>query len=56
VIGGNVDDAVTMKHVPTTTDGMLAGPDGTVVDPRYGWFVVIRVLYGDTVQAARPGV
>jgi len=28
VIGGNVDDAVTMKHVPTTPDGKLAGPDG----------------------------
>jgi hypothetical protein len=56
VVGGNVDDAVTMKHVPTTPDGMLAAPDGTVVDTRYGWFVVIRVLYGDTVQAATPGV
>ena len=26
VIGGNVDDAVTMKHVPVTPDGKLAGP------------------------------
>jgi hypothetical protein len=56
VIGGNVDDAVTMKHVPTTPDGMLAAPDGTIVDARYNWFVVVRVLYGDAAQAASPGV
>jgi hypothetical protein len=45
VVGGNVDDAVTMKHVPTTPDGRLATPDGTVLDPRYPWMVVLRVLY-----------
>jgi Uncharacterized protein conserved in bacteria (DUF2272) len=56
VVGGNVDDAVTMKHVPTTPEGMLVRPDGTIVDTRYGWFVVIRVLYGDTAQGASPGV
>jgi len=38
VIGGNVDDAVTLKHVPVTAAGLLD-------DPRYPWFVVIRVLY-----------
>jgi hypothetical protein len=38
VIGGNVDDAVVMKHIPLTIDGRIA-------DPRYPWFVVIRVLY-----------
>jgi hypothetical protein len=47
VIGGNVDDAVTMKHVPTTPDGKLAGPDGVVVDTRYPWLVVLRVLYNE---------
>lgn len=47
VVGGNVNDAVTMKHVPVTEAGTLATPDGTVVDPRYGWFVVVRVLYAD---------
>jgi hypothetical protein len=45
VIGGNVDDAVTMKHVPVTADGKLATPDGTVLDTRYPWLAVIRVLY-----------
>jgi hypothetical protein len=45
VIGGNVDDAVTMKHVPVTDAGLLSEPDGTPVDTRYDWFVVIRVEY-----------
>ncbi|MBS0562016.1 MAG: DUF2272 domain-containing protein [Proteobacteria bacterium] len=45
VIGGNVDDAVTMKHVPVTDDGKLATPDGTVVDTRYPWMAVLRVNY-----------
>jgi len=44
VIGGNVDDAVTMKHVPVTVDGRLAGPDGAVLDTRYPWMVVLRLL------------
>jgi hypothetical protein len=43
VIGGNVDDAVTMKHVPVTQDGMLASPNGVVLDRRYQWMVVLRV-------------
>lgn len=45
VLGGNVDDAVTMKHVPTTPDGMLAAPDGRAVDTRYPWVTVLRVAY-----------
>ena len=45
VIGGNVQDAVTMKHVPTTDTGLIVQPDGTPVDPRYNWFVVVRVNY-----------
>ena len=45
VIGGNVDDAVTEKHVPTTPSGMLADPVTGVVDTRYPWFVVLRVTY-----------
>ena len=42
VVGGNVDDAVTLKHVPVTPDGRLATPDGQVIDPRYKWMVVLR--------------
>ena len=45
VIGGNVDNSVSMKHVPVTTTGLLANPDGTNVDPDDAWFVVLRVLY-----------
>ncbi len=45
IIGGNVDDAVTLTHVPVTADGRLAQPDGEVVDFRYPWFVVLKVLY-----------
>jgi len=45
VIGGNVDHAVTMKHVPVTTDGRLADPGDRVLDSRYPWFVVLRILY-----------
>ena len=45
VVGGNVDDAVTVKHVPVTPDGHLAPPGGPPLDGRYPWFVVLRVLY-----------
>jgi hypothetical protein len=45
VIGGNVDAAVTMKHVPVTMDGRLADPGQRVLDSRYPWFVVLRILY-----------
>jgi len=45
VVGGNVDDAVTLKHIPVTPDGKLATPDGSIVDTRYPWMVVIRVMY-----------
>jgi hypothetical protein len=49
VVGGNVDHAVTMKHVPVTPDGKLATPDGQVLDGRYPWMVVLRVLYPSPV-------
>jgi hypothetical protein len=45
VIGGNVDDAVSLTHVPTTADGHLAAPGDIVVDTRYPWLVVLRVQY-----------
>jgi hypothetical protein len=46
VVGGNVDDAVTLKHVPVTPDGKLATPDGKVLDNRYPWMVVLQLLAG----------
>lgn len=45
VIGGNVDNSVSMKRIPVAADGRLVGPDGTVLDPDHPWFVVIRVNY-----------
>lgn len=45
VIGGNVADAVTLSHVPTTPDGRIAGTDGEPLDPDHPWFVVIRIRY-----------
>jgi hypothetical protein len=53
VIGGNVADAVTLSHVPVTASGTLAAPDGAVLDQRYPWFVVLRVLYD--ADAEPPG-
>jgi hypothetical protein len=50
IIGGNVDDAVTLTHVPTTPDGKIANADGTVVDTRYPWFVVLRVHYDSETE------
>jgi hypothetical protein len=47
VIGGNVDDAVTLKHIPLGPGGLLSGPDGKIVDTRYPWMVVIKVNYVD---------
>ncbi len=46
-VGGNIGGGVTMKHVPSTAIGMLSDPDGRVADPRYDWFVVVRVLYDE---------
>jgi hypothetical protein len=45
VIGGNVHAAVTMKHVPVTMDGRLGDPGDRVLDTRYPWFVVLRIVY-----------
>ncbi|HEY6430696.1 MAG TPA: DUF2272 domain-containing protein [Acetobacteraceae bacterium] len=55
VVGGNIDDAVTMKHVPVTADGKLATPDGQVLDTRYPWMVVLRLLVAPPApQVATP--
>jgi hypothetical protein len=45
VIGGNVDHAVTLKHVPVTADGRLSDGGDQALDARYPWFVVVRILY-----------
>jgi hypothetical protein len=45
VIGGNVNDAVTLKHVPVSPEGMLAQAGGRVLDPRYPWMVVLMMGY-----------
>ncbi len=52
VLGGNVNDAVTMTHVPVTASGTLAGADGVILDKRYPWFVVLRVLYDAEAEPA----
>ena len=55
VIGGNVDDAVTLTHVPVGADGRLAGPDGTVIDTRYPWLWVLQVIYDGEAEADTDG-
>jgi hypothetical protein len=44
VIGGNVEDSVTLNWVPITVDRKLATPEGVVLDTRFPWFAVLRVL------------
>ena len=44
-ISGNVDDAVTLTHVPVVEDGRLGLISNQPVDNRYPWFVVMQVLY-----------
>ena len=53
-IGGNVAAGVTMKHVPTAPEGTLADLTGRVIDARYPWFVVVRVLGAEPAPAVRP--
>jgi hypothetical protein len=43
VIGGNVEDSVTMNFVPVTQDGKLATPQGIVLDTRFPWMTVLRL-------------
>jgi hypothetical protein len=45
VVGGNVADTVTLTRIPTTADGMLARPDGSVLDPCANWCAVLAVQY-----------
>jgi hypothetical protein len=43
VIGGNVQDSVTLNHVPVTQDGKLTTPEGIVLDTRFPWMTVLRL-------------
>ena len=54
VVGGNVDDAVTEKHVPVTEDGRLSNAGTAPLDSRYTWFIVLRVDYEASVAAPAP--
>ncbi len=45
VVGGNVDDAVSQKHIPVGADGKLADASGDILDTRYDWLVVLQVNY-----------
>lgn len=45
VVGGNVDDAVTMKHVPVGPGGLLTDDHGHLLDSRYPWLAVLRIAY-----------
>ncbi len=45
VVGGNVADAVSMKHIPVDAQGRLADTTGKPYDTRYPWFTVLQVNY-----------
>lgn len=45
IIGGNVDDTVSLTHVPTDSNGALATSEGQFYDTRYPWCAVLQVLY-----------
>jgi hypothetical protein len=52
VIGGNVEDSVTMNYVPVTEDGRLATAEGVVLDTRFPWMAVLRLLAADVGPVA----
>jgi hypothetical protein len=52
VIGGNVEDSVMMNTVPVTADGKLATPEGVVLDTRFPWMAVLRLLVPDAAPGA----
>lgn len=45
IIGGNIDDAVALTHVPTDAAGAISSQDGQSYDSRYPWLTVLQVLY-----------
>ncbi|MBB3881338.1 DUF2272 domain-containing protein [Acetobacter oeni] len=50
IIGGNIDDAVTLTHVPTDANGAIASADGRSYDSRYPWCAVLEVIYDAEVE------
>ncbi|MGD0104776.1 MAG: DUF2272 domain-containing protein [Rhodopila sp.] len=52
VIGGNVEDSVTMNDVPVTGDGKLATPEGVVLDTRFPWMAVLQLLVEEPARTA----
>lgn len=53
IIGGNVEDAVRLTHIPITERGTLGNPGEPVLDQRYRWFVVLQVLYDAEAEPAQ---
>ncbi|MDG6094440.1 DUF2272 domain-containing protein [Acetobacter sp. AN02] len=45
IIGGNIDDAVALTHVPTDANGMVSSSSGQSYDSRYPWCAVLEVIY-----------
>jgi len=45
VIGGNVADTVSMKHIPIDAQGRMGDAAGRAYDTRYPWFTVLQVDY-----------
>jgi Uncharacterized protein conserved in bacteria (DUF2272) len=52
VIGGNVEDSVTLNYVPVTADGRLATSEGIVLDTRFPWMAVLRLMVDDPLPQA----
>ncbi len=52
VIGGNVEDSVTMNYVPVTAEGKLATSEGVVLDTRFAWMAVLRLRTDQPAPAA----
>jgi hypothetical protein len=52
VVGGNVEDSVTINYVPVTADGKLAAPEGVVLDTRFPWMAVLRLTIDPAAPAA----
>ncbi len=38
-----------MNYVPVTADGKLAAPEGVVLDTRFPWMAVLRLLVDEPI-------